>query len=216
VLVEPYPVFLEALERLVEAIDITAVGATTSPAEALGIIRQTSPDLLMASINARDGDFDTLALVREVRSTPGLPTRVVVLGELADDQLAIAALNAGASAYLAKTADADDVAHAVRQTFHHSLYLASSQLRLQAVSSPANDASQLTRRESEILRLVAEGMSNAQIAQMLWVTEQTIKFHLSNVYRKLHVSNRTEASRWAQLNGLLDQQQPLMRASGDG
>jgi NarL family two-component system response regulator LiaR len=142
---------------------------------------------------------------------------VAVRGEHADDQLAIAALNAGASAYLAKTADADDVAHAVRQTFHHSLYLASSQLRLQAVSPQADDAHHLTRRESEILRLVAEGMSNAQIAQMLWVTEQTIKFHLSNVYRKLHVSNRTEASRWAQLNGLLDQEHPpLMRAAGDG
>ena len=61
----------------------------------------------------------------------------------------------------------------------------------------------LTRREVEILRLVAEGHSNAQLARMLWVTEQTVKFHLSNVYRKLDVSNRTEASRWAQLNGLL-------------
>jgi DNA-binding CsgD family transcriptional regulator len=61
----------------------------------------------------------------------------------------------------------------------------------------------LTRRELEILRLVAEGLSNAELAKMLWVTEQTVKFHLSNIYRKLNVSNRTEASRWAQLNGLL-------------
>ena len=64
-------------------------------------------------------------------------------------------------------------------------------------------AQQLTRRELEILRLVAEGHSNSQLAQLLWVTEQTVKFHLSNIYRKLDVSNRTEASRWAQLNGLL-------------
>jgi DNA-binding CsgD family transcriptional regulator len=55
----------------------------------------------------------------------------------------------------------------------------------------------------EILRLTAEGYSNAQMAKMLWVTEQTVKFHLSNIYRKLDVSNRTEASRWAQLNGML-------------
>ena len=61
----------------------------------------------------------------------------------------------------------------------------------------------LTRRELEILRLVAEGHSNAALAKMLWVTEQTVKFHLSNIYRKLDVSNRTEASRWAQLNDLL-------------
>jgi DNA-binding CsgD family transcriptional regulator len=61
----------------------------------------------------------------------------------------------------------------------------------------------LTKREREILALVAEGHSNAQLAKMLWVTEQTVKFHLSNIYRKLDVSNRTEASRWAQLHGLL-------------
>jgi DNA-binding CsgD family transcriptional regulator len=66
---------------------------------------------------------------------------------------------------------------------------------------PALDV--LTTREREILRLVAEGHSNNQLARMLWVTEQTVKFHLSNVYRKLDVSNRTEASRWAQVHGLL-------------
>jgi DNA-binding CsgD family transcriptional regulator len=63
--------------------------------------------------------------------------------------------------------------------------------------------SDLTRRELEILRLMSEGLSNAELARMLWVTEQTVKFHLSNIYRKLGVANRTEASRWAQLNGLL-------------
>jgi DNA-binding CsgD family transcriptional regulator len=72
---------------------------------------------------------------------------------------------------------------------------------MQAPNEPA--AHELTRRELEILRLVADGHSNGQLAQMLWVTEQTVKFHLSNIYRKLHVANRTEASRWAQLNGLL-------------
>jgi DNA-binding CsgD family transcriptional regulator len=66
-----------------------------------------------------------------------------------------------------------------------------------------DDSPGLTRRELEILRLVAEGHSNAQVARMLWVTEQTVKFHLSNIYRKLDVANRTEASRWAQRNGLL-------------
>ena len=65
-------------------------------------------------------------------------------------------------------------------------------------STPASRAGKL-----EILQLLAEGHSNADLAKMLWVTEQTVKFHLSNIYRKLGVANRTEASRWAQLNGLL-------------
>ena len=75
---------------------------------------------------------------------------------------------------------------------------------LSAAASPQADSNRgLTQRELEILRLVAEGHSNGELARTLWVTEQTVKFHLSNIYRKLNVANRTEASRWAQLNGLL-------------
>jgi DNA-binding CsgD family transcriptional regulator len=67
----------------------------------------------------------------------------------------------------------------------------------------AEPAPKLTRRQREILRLVAEGRSNGEVARLLWVTEQTVKFHLANVYRKLRVANRTEASRWAHEQGLL-------------
>jgi len=67
----------------------------------------------------------------------------------------------------------------------------------------AAERSPLTPRELEILRAVAEGHTNARIGRQLWVTEQTVKFHLSNIYRKLGVSNRTEASRYALLNGLV-------------
>jgi DNA-binding NarL/FixJ family response regulator len=66
-----------------------------------------------------------------------------------------------------------------------------------------DDGSELTRREREILALVAEGSSNGTVARKLWVTEQTVKFHLSNIYRKLGVSNRTAASRWAHDRGML-------------
>ena len=61
----------------------------------------------------------------------------------------------------------------------------------------------LSPRELEVLQLVAAGASNSEIARRLWITEQTVKFHLSNIYRKLDVGNRTEASRYAHLNGLI-------------
>ena len=109
-------------------------------------------------------------------------------------------------AYVVKTAHSDDVGVAIRQTFTPSLFLpsvASASNGNGAMDShPAADI--LTKREREILKLVAEGHSNSQLARMLWVTEQTVKFHLSNIYRKLEVANRTEASRWAQLHGLLE------------
>lgn len=62
----------------------------------------------------------------------------------------------------------------------------------------------LTRREMEVLRLVASGATNRAVARTLWVTDQTVKFHLSNIYRKLDVGNRFEAARWAWDNGILD------------
>ena len=100
---------------------------------------------------------------------------------------------------------AEDLAYAMRQAFEHSVFVAASPSGA-APCGPhrsRGDARAVTRREAEILRLVAEGHSNADVARMLWIAEQTVKFHLSNIYRKLNVSNRTEASRWAQLHGLL-------------
>src|SRR5215470_14166852 len=72
-----------------------------------------------------------------------------------------------------------------------------------ARNEPHGFSARLTRRELDILRLVAQGRSNSQVAAILWVTEQTVKFHLANMYRKLGVSNRTEASHWAIAQGLV-------------
>ena len=80
-------------------------------------------------------------------------------------------------------------------------------------TAEADDAG-LTPREREILRLVAEGGTNVEVARKLWVTEQTVKFHLSNVYRKLNVSNRTEAGRWAHAHGLLGERRGSERGAG--
>jgi len=102
-----------------------------------------------------------------------------------------------------KTAHPDDLTSAIRQAFEHSIYLAGVRPTAAPPAPQLDDSPGLTRRELEILQLVAEGHSNAELARMLWVTEQTVKFHLSNIYRKLDVANRTEASRWAQLHGLL-------------
>jgi DNA-binding NarL/FixJ family response regulator len=155
--------------------------------------------------------MDGLALVRAARERlPGL--KVIVLSMYEDSQHIDAAFAAGAAAYVLKTAHPDDLTSAVRQAFMHSIYLAGA--RPAPVSAPGpveDDTPGLTRRELEILRLVAEGHSNAQLARMLWVTEQTVKFHLSNVYRKLDVANRTEASRWAQVNGLLNAPAPALQ-----
>ena len=116
------------------------------------------------------------------------------------------ALDAGAVAYVVKSAHPDDLASAIRQAFQHSVYFAGS--RPAPAADVAGRRGEQRGRGADAARAGdpparRRGPPNATLAKMLWVTEQTVKFHLSNVYRKLDVANRTEAARWAQLNGLL-------------
>jgi len=218
VVLDPHPIWLDAVEIVLARIGVTVVAKTSSAREALAAIERAHPGLLTLELDTTPGEPDGFEVMRRGQIiAPGL--RAIVLSAHHDTAHIDAALSAGAAAYVVKTAHPDDVASAVRQAFDHSVYLAGGPRPIggpvaAATPSAAESPGGLTRRELEILRLVAEGHSNAQLARMLWVTEQTVKFHLSNVYRKLGVSNRTEASRWAQLNGLLphDSQEPVVPA----
>jgi DNA-binding NarL/FixJ family response regulator len=205
ILVDQHPLWMDTVEQVVRRAGVEVLAKITSSAVAYERVAELQPDLLVTGIKMAEGEFDGITLLRMARERlPGLKT--IVLSMYDDAQHIDAAFAAGAEAYVLKTAHPDDLTSAVRQAFQHSIYLAGARPPIAAATAPPaeDDAPGLTRREREILRLVAEGHSNAQLAQMLWVTEQTVKFHLSNIYRKLHVSNRTEASRWAQRQGLLD------------
>jgi DNA-binding NarL/FixJ family response regulator len=174
--------------------------------EALSMVEEHRPRLFIAERVDRSGDLEGFALIERARAAvPSI--KALVLSSHHDEPTINDALVAGASAYVVKTAHPDDIASAVRQAFDHSVYLGGQRPKPSPapdfVADPSDPLRGLTRREIEILRLVAEGHSNAQLARTLWVTEQTVKFHLSNIYRKLDVTNRTEASRWAQVSGLL-------------
>jgi DNA-binding NarL/FixJ family response regulator len=209
VIMDEHPLWLEAVEGVLNRIGIQVTGKTTSSSEALTLVEEMRPDLLVAELSDSNGDFDGVIFLTKVRQLLP-PLRTIVLSVRADSEHIDAALNAGAAAYVVKTTHPDDLASAVRQSFDHSVFVAGARPAPRAVPPVQSDEGEagLTRREREILKLVAEGHSNAQLARMLWVTEQTVKFHLSNIYRKLEVSNRTEASRWAQLNGLLSVASP--------
>lgn len=204
VIVDHHPLWLEAVAPVVGDLGLTIAGKTTSSQEGLALIDEHRPDVLVTGIMMAEGEFDGIELVRRGREF--VPTlKAIVLSVYDDTKHVDAALAAGAVAYVIKTAHPDDLRSAIRQAFAHSVYLPGNR-PVAAVGPTAGvtgDLPDLTKRELEILRLVAEGHSNTQLAKMLWVTEQTVKFHLSNVYRKLDVANRTEASRWAQLHGLL-------------
>jgi DNA-binding NarL/FixJ family response regulator len=203
VLVDQHPLWLDAVTMVVEDLGMTIVGTATSGREGLALVTEQRPDVVVTGIQMPAGEIDGIELVRAGKEA--VPTlRAIVLSVYDDTKHIDAALAAGAVAYVIKTAHPDDLRSAIRQAFAHSVYLPGSRTAAAQTShAPTEDLPDLTRRELEILQLVAEGHSNTQLAKMLWVTEQTVKFHLSNVYRKLDVANRTEASRWAQLHGLL-------------
>ena len=208
----PHPLWLEALEGLLNRIGVREVHRATSSAAALALVEKHAPDLFVLDLDVGDESpdvWDCLRCVKELQ--PDIKTAVV--SERAQERSIEAAFAAGAEAFCTKAAEPDDLAAAIQQAFDRSIFLARGQVDQGAIAVSAaravrngNDAG-LTRRELEILQLVSEGHSNSQLAGKLWVTEQTVKFHLSNIYRKLDVSNRTEASRWAQVHGLL----PKMR-----
>lgn len=205
VLFDPHPLWLDAVEGVLAGLDIEIVKKTTSVASALDGIREHRPALILADVEAVPATLDGPGFLTRCQALrPGI--RSIVLSADAGHDSIEAALLAGASAYVLKSAHPNDLASAIRQAFDGSIFLAPlPRLRapLEQRASPADEAG-LTRREAEILCLAAEGRSNSDLARLLWITEQTVKFHLSNVYRKLGASNRTEAALWAHTSGLLE------------
>jgi DNA-binding NarL/FixJ family response regulator len=133
----------------------------------------------------------------------------VVVVSATDDPNAIReVLTAGAVCFVGKSVQPSDLVHALRAVTKTDGIHYRGELPVAELGRPARKAEQeghgLTKRELEILRLVASGSSNSQMAKLLWVTEQTVKFHLSNIYRKLDVPNRTAASAKANSLGLLE------------
>jgi DNA-binding NarL/FixJ family response regulator len=177
--------------------DIEVVGEAYSGEDVLPLVRSTSPDVVLLDLQMpKVGGLACLDIIR--KNHPRV--KVVMFSATTSPDEIDGALRHGASAYVLKTVNPDDLAGVIRQAVDGTVYCAPP--RADVVKH--DDHSDLTDRERMILAAVMRGLSNKAISKELWVTEQTVKFHLSNVYRKLGVPNRTAAVRFAQEHSLID------------
>jgi DNA-binding NarL/FixJ family response regulator len=196
---------LGVLERSLERLGVAPVRYADSGAQVCAFLAELRPAVLVLDLDVFAAAEDGLTCLGRARSLlPDL--RVIVISEQDDPARIDAALEAGAFAYVCQPAREEDFEFVLRQAFQHSIYIA---MRARPSLAASNDAAVdgLTAREQEILRLVAEGRPNAELARLLWLSEATVKFHLARIYRKLGVTNRTQAGWWAQQHGLFDRQQ---------
>jgi DNA-binding NarL/FixJ family response regulator len=162
-------------------------------------VAEANPDAIVVDEMTRPEH--AVARIREARDAAPAAKLIVLTSQMGSRGLA-AVVDAGAHAAIAKAVHSVNLGLLVREICAGGLYHAFASDAPVALAAQAHN--DLTQREFQILLLVAEGASNAAIARNLWVTEQTVKFHLSNVYRKLGVANRMEASHYAHVNRLVE------------
>ena len=186
----------QALER---AGGFDVVGEAVNGGQVLPLIRRLQPDLVL--LDLRMPQMDGLTCLTKIRKEfPDM--KVAMLSVSQDPELIQTALKRGANAYIVKSIDPDHLAGVLRQALEGNVFTTAG-ITEDPGERAAKDAG-LTDRELGIIRAVARGLSNEAISKELWVAEQTVKFHLTNIYRKLGVTNRTEAARYAFEQGLVE------------
>lgn len=179
--------------------DFEVVGDAQTGSQIMPMIRRTNPELVL--LDLRMPGVDGLTALEQIkREHPHV--KVVILSAAADQAVIQAALAKGASAYVIKSVNPVDLASTLRQAMEGSVFHAVG-IPEGGSASAANELG-LTSREISILNALARGLSNQAIGKELYVAEQTVKFHLTNIYRKLNAANRTEAVRLAFQHGIID------------
>jgi DNA-binding NarL/FixJ family response regulator len=192
VLADDHQLVLEGLRGLLSSEpDIEVVAAANDGAGLLAAIEQYRPDVAVIDWQMPMNGSTCLAEIRR----RNLPVRVLVLTAFSDGETIQSALEGGADGFALKTAPPRQTIDAIRQVGHGNLVFPPAARKwMQVHSRPPDSEPDLSAREWKVLELAAKGLTNPQIGEALNVSENTVKFHLQNIFQKLGVSNRTEAA----------------------
>ena len=190
--------------------DICVIGEAQDGQEAVKLVHQFKPDVVLMDLVMPH--MDGISATQQVLALDS-NTKVIVLTSFSEDDKVFPAIQAGAASYLLKDVSPDDLVEAIRAVHHGEARLHPDIARklMQQVSQMHNTTHDssidvLTGREQEVLRLVARGRSNREIAQELFISEKTVKTHVSNILGKLHLEQRTQLVVYAIKNKLVEAQ----------
>jgi len=188
--------------------DMEVIGEAENGQEGLELGLSEKPDIILMDLvmEVMDGIEATQKILNQ---WPG--ARIIILTSFIDDEKVYPAMEAGASGYILKTSSASEIAEAIRSTYRgDSVFEPEVTQKMMEKDQKENELilhDDLTNREKEVLQLIANGHSNQEIADDLFITLKTVKTHVSNILSKLEVSDRTQAAIYALKNDIVDQDQ---------
>ena len=200
-IVDDHPVVRSGLEQLLGgAADITVVGSAADGAEAVALTHERHPDVVLMDLSMPGtGGIEATRRIRAAEPA----VHVVVLTSFSDRERILDAVDAGAIGYLLKDADPDELLRGIRAAAQGEAPLApKAALALITERAGPPEGQSLSPREREVLSLVGKGLPNKLIARRLSISEKTVKAHLTSVFQRIGVSDRTQAALWAQRHDL--------------
>lgn len=202
---DDHPVVRQGLRTFLELQDeIEVAGEAADGEEAVAKTLQLLPDVVLMDL-VMPG-VDGIEAIRRIRATSP-STKIIVLTSFADNAKVFPSVKAGAVGYLLKDVQPQELVEAIRAVHRGEALLhpaIAAKLMQEYAHGPRVSGDSLTQREMEVLRLVARGMSNKEIADALVLSEKTVKTHVSNILQKLHLVDRTQAALYAVRQGLVD------------
>jgi DNA-binding NarL/FixJ family response regulator len=196
-LADDHRMLREGLRRSMVDEGFDVVGEADNGEEAVRLAAELQPDVVLMDVSMPE--MDGVEATRIIRSTDTL-TRVIMLTMHADTEVLAEAIRAGASGYLVKDCSTDEVADAVRMAANGETALSPQlaatmldEVRRLEVPDPSEDERVITKREEEVLQLIADGCSTPEVAEQLYISQKTVKNHLASIYQKLDARDRTQA-----------------------